>query len=98
MLVLAPLRLNWVGFDAVRRPDGVGSQVDARCARTVDPCAFQEVQEVLLARLPEGELVEGEVILKSHDFRGIPAKRIVNKLTLDPERAGIDPVGANSPR
>jgi hypothetical protein len=31
MLVLAPLRLNWVGFDAVRRPDGVGPQVDARC-------------------------------------------------------------------
>src|ERR1039457_911444 len=89
----APLRLSWAGFDAVRRPDGVGPQVDARCARTIDSSTFQEVQEVLLARLPEGEPVEGEVILEGHDFRGIPAKRIVDELTLDPERAGIDPVG-----
>ena len=81
------------GFDAVRQPDGVGSQVDARCTRTVNSFAFQEVQEVLLARLPEGEPVEGEVILEGHHFGGIPAKRIVDEMTLDLKRAGIDPVG-----
>jgi hypothetical protein len=75
------------------RPNGVRTQVDARCTRAVDSSAFQEVQEVLLARLPEGEPVEGEVILEGHDFGGIPAERIVDDLTLDPERAGIDPVG-----
>ncbi len=57
------------------RPDGVRTQVDARCARAVDSSAFQEVQEVFLARLPEGEPVEGEVILEGHDFGGIPAER-----------------------
>jgi hypothetical protein len=92
-LVLAPLRLNWAGFDAVRRPDGIGPQVDARGTSAVDPPTFQEVQEVLLARLPEGEPVEGEVILEGHEFRGIPAERIVHELTLDLERARVDPVG-----
>src|ERR1700689_3952134 len=77
---------------AVGRPDGVGSQVDACCTCTVDPSAFQEVQEVLLARLSEGEPVEGEVILEGPEFRGVSAERIVNELTLDLERAGIDPV------
>ena len=57
-----------------RRPDRVGLQVDDPGTRTVDPSVFQEVQEVLLARLPEGEPVEGEVIFEGHDFGGIPAE------------------------